>query len=111
MNKELCYSLFYNIIDNAVKYDSQNIIKLEIRSLVQGDYYQFSIQDNGIGIEEEYLEYIFEMFKRLHNDLDKKGSGIGLAICKRIVTAYSGKIWVESKINEGSTFYFTLPVA
>jgi signal transduction histidine kinase len=85
--------------------------KITISAIQKGEMYQFSIKDNGKGIPAEYFETIFEMFKRLHNDIDKSGSGIGLAICKKIVNAYNGKIWVKSHLGVGSTFYFTLPKA
>ncbi len=111
INKNLCHILFFNIIENAIQYSKNNHSKITIKTKRLEDYYEFSIRDNGIGIEEKYLEIIFEMFKRLHNDLENKGSGIGLAICKKIVAAYNGKIWAESKLKEGSTFYFTLPLA
>lgn len=76
----------------------------------QGGYWIFAVIDNGIGIQAEYKENIFELFKRLHNNDEYSGTGIGLAICRRIVDRYQGRIWVESKPGRGSTFRFTLPV-
>lgn len=109
-NKLLMKQLFENLIDNGIKFNEKKP-EIEIRcdERKEKDQYVFSVKDNGIGIENKYLEKIFDVFERLH-PLDKYGgTGAGLAICKKIVDRHGGKIWAESKLGEGSTFYFTIP--
>ena len=101
-------ALFQNLISNAIKYRGTE--KPEVRVFVEqnnGDW-RFGVADNGIGIEREYLDRIFAPFKRLHGG-DIPGSGIGLAICQRVIERYGGRIWAESEAGRGSTFLFTLP--
>lgn len=101
--------LFQNLIENGLKYNDNDNRKIRIEFIQQKNRIYFKISDNGIGIEEDYKNSIFEMFKRLHNQEVYKGTGIGLAICKKIVDLYQGKIWVTSKIGKGSTFHIVLP--
>jgi PAS domain S-box-containing protein len=103
--------LFQNIIGNAIHYRSEAVPRIHIKAEADGDAWRFAIQDNGIGIATEYREKIFGMFKRLHTAADYSGSGMGLAICQRIVERVGGRIWVESQLGRGSTFFFTLPAA
>jgi PAS domain S-box-containing protein len=103
--------LFQNLIGNALKYRSPNEPPVvHVTAKRQSDYWVFSVSDNGMGIDSEYKEKIFGLFKRLHTSDEYSGTGIGLAICHRIVDRYHGRIWVESEPGRGSTFRFTLPV-
>lgn len=102
--------VFQNLIGNALKYSRQDIAPIVTLVATEfNDYWQFSITDNGIGIQEEYFDKIFIIFQRLHSKETYAGTGIGLAITKKIVDYWGGKIWLTSVENEGSTFYFTIP--
>jgi len=103
--------IFQNLIGNAFKYSKENEAPIVSVKVIQENDKQitFAVKDNGIGIENEYLEKIFVLFQRLHTREGDKGSGMGLAIVKKIVENLNGTIWVESEVNVGSTFYFTLP--
>ncbi|TXG35319.1 sensor histidine kinase [Seonamhaeicola maritimus] len=98
--------LFQNIIDNAIKYNDKPSGIIEIGVLSKNAFWEFFVKDNGKGIEKSYFNKIFKTFQKLENN--PESTGIGLSIVKKIVNLYGGKIWLTSKINEGTTFYFTL---
>jgi len=101
--------VFQNLIGNALKYRKEEAPRIHVSVRRNGSAWCFSVQDNGIGIDPQYKEKIFGVFKRLHRDPKYSGTGIGLAICQRVVELYGGRIWVESEIGKGATFFFTIP--
>jgi signal transduction histidine kinase len=101
--------LFQNLIGNAIKLHGKEPPTVSVQAEKVGEQWQFSVSDNGIGIEPQYAENVFVVFQRLHGRSDYPGNGIGLAICKKIVEGYGGKIWVESQGGSGSSFKFTMP--
>jgi len=102
--------IIQNIVGNSIKYANKSMIpEVTLTCTEKPSFWEFCIQDNGIGIPKEYFENIFVIFKRLHRADAYEGTGIGLALCKRITDTYGGKIWVESELGVGSCFYFTIP--
>ena len=102
--------LFQNLIGNAIKYHKPGIPPIVLISAkYYTPYWEFSIEDNGIGIAPEYAKTIFVVFKRLHSVEEYPGTGLGLAICQRIVEQYNGRIWVEPELSKGCVFRFTIP--
>ncbi len=104
--------VFQNLISNSLKYNQlkQGIVpEISICAKNLGDHWQFEVKDNGIGIGSEYFEKIFTIFQRLHDRSEYSGTGIGLAITKKIIENLDGKIWIESEIGKGTTFFFTIP--
>jgi signal transduction histidine kinase len=103
--------VFQHLIGNAIKFHREGVTpRVEIDARLEGKDWLFSVKDNGIGMEPEYHERIFEVFKRLHPPSEYPGTGIGLAIARRVVERHGGRIWVESEPGCGSTFHFTIPV-
>ncbi len=101
--------LFQNLISNSIKYRRQIPPHIEIQAHKKETIWQFSVTDNGIGLEPQYKKRIFQIFQRLHTQDEYPGTGIGLAICQKIVERHGGNIWVESQLGYGSVFYFTIP--
>jgi light-regulated signal transduction histidine kinase (bacteriophytochrome) len=101
--------IFQNLIGNAIKYRSDEVPRIHVDASEREAEWLFAVRDNGIGIDPEYAENIFGVFKRLHNSEQYAGTGIGLAICRKCVARYGGNILVESRLGQGATFYFTIP--
>ncbi len=101
--------LIQNLISNSIKF-CESTPEITVHAVKQANEWIISVKDNGIGIENEYASRIFEVFQRLHSNAKYPGHGLGLAICKKIADIHKGRIWVESRVGEGSTFFFALPV-
>jgi PAS domain S-box-containing protein len=102
--------VFQNLIANGIKFHDGKAPQISISARKKESEWVFSVKDNGIGFDPQYSEKIFEVFKRLHKKEEYPGTGIGLSICKKIIERHGGRIWAESELGKGSTFYFTLPI-
>ena len=101
--------LLQNLLGNAVKYHGIGSPRVHVSAARNGSAWTIAVRDNGIGMEAKHFERIFEIFRRLHTQEQYPGTGIGLAVCRRIVLRHGGRIWVESQVGKGSTFFFTVP--
>jgi hypothetical protein len=110
-DKDLLLQLFQNLIGNAIKYRGENKPEIHIGTKREKAFWVFSVQDNGIGIEPQYLERIFVIFQRLHHRNQYSGTGIGLAVCKKVVELHGGRIWAESQAGQGTQILFTIPAS
>ena len=101
--------LLQNLIGNAIKYRGDRQPRIHVGVDTNEEEFHFSVQDNGVGIDPRHSDKVFEVFRRLHTDSEAPGTGIGLALCQRMVHSHGGRIWVDSQPGRGSTFHFTLP--
>jgi PAS domain S-box-containing protein len=108
-NKTLISQLLVNLVSNALKYHGDKKPEIEVGYIEDPGAWIFYVKDNGIGIDSKFFDRVFIIFQRLHNKNEYSGTGIGLAICKKIVEIHKGKIWIESELSKGSTFYFSIP--
>lgn len=109
VNRTMMSQVFVNLIGNAIKYQRDEPPRIDVLAEKENNEWRISVKDNGIGIDPKFRKQVFQVFTRLHSRQKYPGTGIGLAICKKIVERHAGKIWVESEPNKGSTFTFTLP--
>ena len=101
--------LLQNLISNAIKFHGEQAPRVHVSAHRNNGVWRFAVQDNGIGIKSDFQDRIFEVFRRLHSRSKYDGTGMGLAICKKIVERHGGRIWVESEVGQGATFFFTMP--
>ena len=101
--------IFQNLIDNALKFRGAEAVRIHVGAVRRKDEWEFSVRDNGLGMEPQFHDRIFGIFQRLHASGEFPGTGIGLAVCKKIVELHAGRIWVESEPGHGTTFFFSIP--
>jgi signal transduction histidine kinase len=103
------FQVFQNLLDNAIKYNDKNKGIISVTCMEQDHDWQFSVTDNGPGIDKKYQEKIFQLFQTLKPKDQSESTGIGLSVIEKIVTTWGGKIWLESEVGKGSSFIFTIP--
>jgi light-regulated signal transduction histidine kinase (bacteriophytochrome) len=101
--------VFQNLLSNAIKFRGEQPLRVRVTAGRDGEFWLFAVTDNGIGIEAEYAERIFVIFQRLHDRSAYSGTGIGLAMCRKIIEYHGGRIWLDTQYADGTRFCFTLP--
>ena len=109
-DEALIRQVFVNLLSNAIKFTRhRKVAVIEIGAQSDVEHHTYHVRDNGVGFDPKYSDKLFGVFQRLHRDDEFEGTGVGLALVQRIIHRHGGRIWAESKLNEGATFYFTLP--
>jgi two-component system sensor kinase len=109
-DRSMIHQVFVNLFSNAIKFShATESPKIVVAATVKDDEIVYSVKDNGVGFDMRYADKLFGVFQRLHSASEFEGTGIGLAIVKRIITRHGGRVWGEGKVNEGATIYFALP--